>query len=637
MTYLLVTLILLLAAFSLSYLIRSSPLISLPTAIFGITAVLYLFGLFNQLLLGFWVVLTAIGLATIASAILLIKDKELVSHLRSLLSPGLAIFLTLGLFSFLLTRGMQLSSWDEFSHWGTIVKATYLYDAVGPYNPVTLDFRSYPPSLSLFEYFVTKLGGPWLEGNIFFAYQLIIWSLFTPFLAQLTWRRWGRVIVVVPLMFIAPLAFFNSLNVTLIDPLLGMLFGYALAIAYVGNILQWRLALHVGLAIFMLTLAKDAGTFMAALVVVLFLIRLFAAKKTSPDEWSWRRFTVLGSIPALSLVASNQSWAALVRERVASPAFSGPIDVAAFFGAFRGDGPAYWQEILSTFGFGVSNYPINPGGSFAVPQLQLILLFAVVLVVLEIMVSRRMGRKFGIALIGVATSGAIVYTIGLLALYLFRFGEWEAVRLASYERYLGTYWAGVVLCVALVTIWLVAGAASSEQVQGLKRKIEGLPEMVLAGVVFLSIFALSPVQKLAEFFANPHGYSSQVRSQFEPVLEQAKQAGIKRGDKVWIIAQHTTGFEYWILRYSLMGSDVNLSGWSIGSPSSEEDIWTVAKTAEEWASDLREFDYVLFFDPGDNFMNQFGSLFTQNADTEPLSVFQVSVLDDKVSLSRVAP
>jgi hypothetical protein len=273
--------------------------------------VLYTFSLFNQLLLGFWVVLASIALATIVSVVLLIKEKDLVSHLKSLLSPGLVIFVSLALFSFLLTRGMQLSSWDEFSHWGTIVKATYLYDAVGPYNPVDLGFRSYPPSLSLFEYFITKLGGSWLEGNIFWAYQLIIWSLFTPFFAQLTWRRWGQLLVVTPLAFIAPLAFFNSLSVTLVDPLLGMLFGYALAIAYVGNVLQWRLALHVGLAVFMLTLAKDAGTFMASLVVVLYLVRLFAAKKLNPGEWGWKRFAILSSIPTLSLIVSNQSWAAL--------------------------------------------------------------------------------------------------------------------------------------------------------------------------------------------------------------------------------------------------------------------------------------------------------------------------------------
>lgn len=635
MTFLIVLAVLLAAAFSLSYLIRSSLLISLPTAVFGITAVLYIFGLFNLLLVGFWVVIAGIALATLVSMAFLVKDKELLAHLKSLLTPGLAIFVSLALFSFLLTRGMQLSSWDEFSHWGTIVKATFLFDAVGPYNPVELGFRSYPPSLSLFEYFVAKLGGAWLEGNIFWAYQLITWSLFTPFLAQLTWRRWGQLFVIVPLAFIAPLAFFNSLNVTLIDPLLGMLFGYALAIAYVGNILQWRLALHVGLAIFMLTLAKDAGAFMAALVVVLYLVRLLAAKKINPEEWSWKRFAILGSIPTLSLVASNQSWSALVRARVEAPAFSSPIDIGAFLGALRGEGPAYWQEILSTFGFGISSYPINNDGALGIPQLQLIVLFALVLAGFEWMVSRRMGRKFGFASIGIVIIGAIAYTYGLLVLYLFRFGEYEAVRLASYERYLGTYWAGIALFVALITIWLVAGSASSQATSGSKTNTEGMAELVVAGVVVLGLFVLSPVQKLGEFFANPHGYSSQVRAQFEPVLEQAKQAGIQPGDKVWIIAQHTTGFEYWVLRYSLMENETNSDSWSLGTKADDDDVWTVEKSASEWGDVLKNFDYVLVYRATESLVSDFGELFANSSELQDSTVFSVKEAVDSIGLTRV--
>ena len=624
--------ILLFAAFGLSYLIRSSLLISLPTAIFALTSVLYTFSLFNQLLLGFWVVLTVIALSTIVSVVLLIKEREFVSHLKSWFSPGLVIFVALALFSFLLTRGMQLSSWDEFSHWGTIVKATYLYDAVGPYNPVDLSFRSYPPSLSLFEYFVTKLGGPWLEGNIFWAYQLIIWSLFTPFFAQLTWRRWGQLLIVIPLAFIAPLAIFNSLNVTLIDPLLGMLFGYALAIAYVGNVLQWRLALHFGLAVFMLTLAKDAGTFMASLVVVLYLVRLFAVKKLNPEEWSWKRFAVLGSIPSLSLVASNQSWAALVRARVEAPSFQSPIDIGAFFGALRGEGPAYWQEVLSTFGFGVPNYPINTDGTVAIPQLQLIVLFAIVLLSLEWLVSRRMGRRFGLASVGTVTIGAVVYTYGLLILYLFRFVEYEAVRLASYERYLGTYWAGIAVFVALVAIWLVAGSTSGHAVNVAKAKTEGVAELAVAGVVFVLLFALSPVQKLAEFFANPHVYSSQVRAQFEPVLEQAKQVGIKPGDRVWIIAQHTAGFEYWVLRYSLMENETNSGFWSLGSKANENDVWTAEITVPEWALDLTEYDFVLVHRTSQSLTTEFSELFENSVDVKDSTVFRVNVTEQGVKL-----
>ena len=634
MTFVLVLSFLLLAAFSFSYLIRSSILISLPTSIFGMTAILYLFGIFNQLLAGFWAVLAAVTLATVASIFLLIRAKELGSHLRSLLSPGLAIFIGLALASFALTRDMQLSSWDEFSHWGTIVKATFLHDALGPYNPVDLGFRSYPPSLSLFEYFVAKLGGVWLEGNIFWAYQLMIWSLFTPFLAQLNWRRWVQVIAVVPLVIISPLAFFNSLNVTLIDPLLGMLFGYALAISYVGNILQWRLALHAGLAIFMLTLAKDAGTFMALIVVFLYIVRIVASKRISPEDWSWKRVGLLGSVTLTSLIVANQSWAALVAARVESPSFQDPIDVSAFFGALRGEGPAYWQEILATFGFGVSNYPINSDGALAIPQLQLIILFSLSLAALEWFVSRRMGRGFGLALTGTVILGATLYTYGLLVLYLFRFGAYEAVRLASYERYLGTFWAGISLFVALVAIWLVAGSVSGEPSKGSKAKPEGMGELVIAGAVALALFALSPVQKLAEFIANPHGYSSQVRAQFEPVLEEVQQAGIKPGDRVWIIAQHTIGFEYWVLRYSLMAQEVGAGPWSIGSKSDEGDVWTAEKTKDQWVEELKQYDFVVLYRSTDSFREEFGALFESPASIESSKVFRVSSVGDSLVLSN---
>jgi hypothetical protein len=414
-----------------------------------------------------------------------------------------------------------------------------------------------------------------------------------------------------------------------------MLFGYALAISYVGNVLQWRLALHVGLAIFMLTLAKDAGTFMASLVLVLYVVRLLAAKKLNPEEWSWKRFAILGSIPILSLVASNQSWAALVSARVETPAFQSPIDIGAFFGALQGEGPAYWQEILTTFGFGVSNYPINTDGALAIPQLQLIVIFAIVLATFEWLVSRRMGRRFGLASLGTVTIGAVAYTYGLLVLYLFRFGEYEAVRLASYERYLGTYWAGIALFVALVAMWLVAGTSSSQTMIGAKAKTEGIAELVTAGVIVLSLFAISPVQKLSEFFASPNAYSGQVRSQFEPVLEQARAAGIEPGAKVWIIAQHTSGFEYWVLRYLLMENETNSDSWSIGAKADENDVWTVEKSASEWMEELADYDYVVILEATEVFAEEFAGVFENATDVASSSVFAVEKAGSRVSLLRV--
>jgi hypothetical protein len=246
-----------------------------------------------------------------------------------------------------------------------------------------------------------------------------------------------------------------------------------------------------------------------------------------------------------------------------------------------------------------------------------------------------MGRRFGLASLGTVTIGAVVYTYGLLVLYLFRFGEYEAVRLASYERYLGTYWAGIALFLALVSIWLVAGSSTGETANGAKVKTEGIAELVVAGVVFIALFALSPVQKLAEFFASPHAYSSQVRAQFEPVLEQAKQAGIKPGDRVWIIAQHTTGFEYWVMRYSLMETSVT-GAWSIGSKLDEGDVWTEEKSASEWAEELRDYDYVVVLRATESFADQFGELFENPFDATSPSVFKVEDVRGSITLTKTS-
>jgi hypothetical protein len=155
---------------------------------------------------------------------------------------------------------------------------------------------------------------------------------------------------------------------------------------------------------------------------------------------------------------------------------------------------------------------------------------------------------------------------------------------------------------------------------------------VTAGVIVFSLFAISPVQKLSEFFASPHAYSGQVIAQFEPVLEQARQAGIEPGDKVWIIAQHTTGFEYWVLRYSLMENQTNSDSWSLGTKADENDVWTVEKSASEWMEELAEYDYVAVLKSTDSFVEHFGELFVNPEKEIGGAVFSVESINGQVRL-----
>ena len=299
---------------------------------------------------------------------------------------------------------------------------------------------------------------------------------------------------------------------------------------------------------------------MAGLVVALYLIRLLASRKSEGENWSWKRFAILGVLPIFTLIAAHQSWGALVRAKVDNAPFSTPIDLEMLVGANENSAPAHWQEVQENFVFALTNFPINFGGTILIPQVQLIALFLLLIGVLEYLVSRRSGQKFNFGLIVITALGAVAYTGGLLVLYLFRFGDFEAVRLASYERYLATYWAGIILLIVLVALWLLSVSPRESNGEDSSKARVGAAKPVFALFLFVTISALMPIQQISEFFQNPSARGTEVRSSLEPALEQLSRVQIKPTDKVWIIAQHTAGREYLMLRYEPLENSVNPGG-----------------------------------------------------------------------------
>jgi hypothetical protein len=127
----------------------------------------------------------------------------------------------------------------------------------------------------------------------------------------------------------------------------------------------------------------------------------------------------------------------------------------------------------------------------------------------------------------------------------------------------------------------------------------------------------------------------QYRAPFIPVKDAISAANIPDQSKVWIIAQHSVGFEYYVLRYEMLDQQFGEVSWSIGSPNGEGDIWTDSQiTAQSWSQELREFDYVVLYSASEQFYNEFGSFFELGIiDTN--SVYRVVKTESEVSLSKV--
>ena len=123
-------------------------------AIFFIVGWEFIFGLLGKLNLGMESLVLFIGMALI---LLLANSGGFRNYLvRSIYAPSTVAFVSLSLISLYKSKDWMLSQWDEFTHWGAVVKAMHEFAMLGPATPVDLVASRYPPSISLFQYLISN-------------------------------------------------------------------------------------------------------------------------------------------------------------------------------------------------------------------------------------------------------------------------------------------------------------------------------------------------------------------------------------------------------------------------------------------------------------------------------------------------
>ncbi len=634
MSFILVTAWLLATAFSAARLLKSSFAAMVPTTVFAVALVIYVFGLINALRAGFIAVLVGsavIVVVAIARSATRSSPRVALRALQHAFSPSFAVFLALALASFITTRGMRLSSFDEFTEWGAVVKAMFLDDKLSVYSPIELAFRGYQPGIGLFQYFVERFGD-WNEADLFWAYQLVIISLFIPFMASLTWRRAGRLALILPIIFIVPNLFFPSTQLIIIDPVLGLLFGYCLALVYTNDSSRRVSTLHLTAALAMLVLTKDSGAFFAIVVLVGLLAQQLRRREGGSIRKSIPAVLIAIGIPALGVAVAYGSWKAIVSVLHADPQLSASnINLLQLvFGPAR----SYWPEVVASFRLAFLREPLIESHRLELSAVSLLLACAVVLVLLEFWRQRRWGlpRDFSTAII--VSVGAVVYTVGLLVLYLFKFTDYEALRLASFVRYLSTYWAGIVMLIAAFVIFVLAEARPALERWLNTRGWAVTSPVALALIWLLLLAALAPAKSLLAYLRDPVSPAMSDRSSYDQVIDAAHAARIGRGDRVWLISQYDQGYDYWVLRYELMPADAGSGAWSLGPPQGIADVWTVDLRQQAWATQLRSYDYVVIQKSSSSFVARFGSLFGADTEIADGTVYSVTVEGASVHLVR---
>lgn len=595
---------------------------AIPFAIFGIVLVLYVFGLANQMLLGL-AVIYALSLAAIFLAIWSSKKKSDFALFKQLNAPWFGFFLGFSILSFALSRSRYFAIWDEFSHWGTVVKAMYEQNSLSPFNSADLLFRSYPPSASIFEYFVARGSAEFSEGDVIWALQLLAISFTVAFLANSTWKRVIPALIAGSLALVVQTVFVpNPFLSVYVDSLLGITFGFLAAWIILKPQFGLLPTFTLCLGLFFLALLKDSGLFFAAIVFLMHVTKVLLSRRAN-ENFKFRVFALQVTALVLTLVTAYASWSLTLSLQKVTKMFGQTVDFLAPWNSSAPVAPSHWKETVVNFLFGLSNYTLSPGVAILrLPALAWLIVSALALMGIVILSKSRTERwafkseNFFSFL--VLALGSMFYMYGLLVMYLSRFSSGEAVALASYERYAGTYFLGFAFAITLVLgYWIVnfkQGEFSSEA------KIRSRYKVVLFVAWSLLILLVTDFSAARDNVVA----SKADRQTLAQLASNTRNAGAKPGDKVWILSQRSNGFAYWIERYELLDMSTDSASWSVGKKLSADDAWTDSKiTLKTWPDALKSFDYLVLINSDDAFRSEFGSLFEDPSNITDLSIYKI--------------
>ena len=614
-----VFLIIIILSFALfaSALMKKSAALTIPISVLSIICLLYLFLIFDILIIGFFLVI-ALSLLSLGFYIYLSVKKDK-NSLKKLYSPPVIVFVILSLIIYLGTKNLYATVFDEFSHWALIVKNLHYFNALGDGAGVTVVFKEYPPAIALFQYFYSKLNFSFVEGSLYTAKGVIYASLLIIVLKDHEWKEIGRILLKSILVISLPLLFFNYFYHALyVDGLLGAFFAYIVIISFLEKPSVFSYV-NISLAMFVICLVKPSGLWIGIIALSIFYINILRTKENRIG----RKNIICLSAPLIAILLAFFSWKIFVNthyEDIASNSII--IKYQEILNVISGNHKDYQYQTVVAFAKYLTEHVFSSYilRLYYTSYLILIGLIGTFFVSAAENPQERKKRKiFALAI----AAGLLVFTVSLLFLYLFSFTETEAVGLAACQRYLSTYFFGGLA--SLVFLILLN-----------KKKTSA----VLIAILLIILIDFTPMMELTVLARVKSASTKIAMEKYEDIKDAAGELDYKN-DKVYYLdfdASHS-GYEYWVSKYLFTPVKINSEGsWRIGEKYNENDTLTYNIDSDEWAKILidEKYTHVYILQPSEKFKIGFGQLFENGADSiREKSIYKIDKTEDTLTLVKI--
>ncbi len=593
---------------------------TIPLTIFSIIFILFFSGVFGFLKLGVYIIYIISLLLYFLSIFKFIKTKKDNNVLKNTFTPAFFMYAFTFLLLFWGNYNRVACNWDEFSHWADIVKAMYTINDFGTNSLSNSYFKSYPPVMALFQYFIQKINGSFSEWLLYFSYQILCFSLFMPFLKDLKHKDIRKnLLIYILILMIVSIFYTDFYNSILIDAFLGILFGFIFSIMFINDDYDYLNIITIILAISIISIVKDVGMLFAIISLFVFIIDLIFYKPKEHFNYknSFYKSTIV-LIATFLLAFTKIMWKNNLTKNNVGIAFSSKIKYKEFIKILIGKGSidntgSYRISVFENYVHNLCVYEMKIG-NFSFNNIQILLiLFAALYIVYSLYCKLdekniKRNRFFMYSTI----ISTFIYIIGLAATYMYKFTEYEALLVASFQRYLN-----IILTMILVFVFIL--------MLNIFIKTEKFKKIILT-MIFIVLLS-TPYISLFNFIHRDNVQKSiAIRNPYVEIVEKANALVDQKDSRIYVISQEDKGFDCWVLKFNLRPAQTNYTGWSIGVPFYEGDIWTDDLNAKEWQNSLiaENYDYVLIYKLNEYFVENYSCNFENIEDIDENNLYKLN-------------
>ncbi|WP_156142483.1 hypothetical protein [Rossellomorea aquimaris] len=525
--------------------------------------------------------------------------------LMPLLHPSIIVFALSLLAMIFYLKGLILTHYDNFSHWGLIVREMALINGL-PDSSTIVTFQNYPPGSAVFIYFILEVLGKH-ESYALMAQAFLALSCVVTMYYFSKWKRPAVILLTMAASMTLLLVNWGSFYNLLVDILLGLV---ALATVIVAFYYRddWKKQVIVNTPILiLLMLLKDSGKIFLAFNVILilsFIYSNFIHKKQITKDVRKIVYHALFWLIGLPMFL-NYLWIKYTIKAYQAGYGANKFAVTPDKVASNEKSSEFMDQIGPQLWRASTNLESNNFKAVVIVNI-----IAFILLVLMYTVNRKISKLLVFSIF-ISNSFYILYMFSLYFMYVYLMPEFEAARIAGFGRYQSTiiiYVIGI-LMTAIIHEW-------SSYLK--KRPISKMITLLILGSLFIYPFS-GNIKVIAE---KPETISS-IRWEVKNKFSKITSTGAIDPEVTYYSpeSEDDRGYLKYIVSYEQLSMNYSIRS-GLGSEEEKEKFFTSLKMS----------DFLVVLD-SDKAMNEW--LLEYIDVDDPEGVYKVQYQDDEWTLTPI--